>query len=91
MTIEEDVSLDNLTRFVMAVKNDCMERDPFFLDDHYKWWLGARVAEMLGGLSKGEYVLIKKSKIPLLLGISVEIDTENPWRCELWHNVTLGG
>ncbi len=63
-----------------------MRNDKFFEEDNYKWCLG------VGVISDIDIVTNIINNLPeekrTLLGIVVEVDYQNPYRMELWKNIT---
>ena len=80
---------ENDTSFIEQLNylyHGAMKKDNLFDDNNYKWWLGVGVCNSLDVTSN----IIKYCKYEkrTLYGIAVEMDYQNPYRMELWKNIT---
>jgi len=80
---------DNDTSFMQQLNylyHGAKEKDEFFDEDNYRWWIGGaicnnlEVANNITNYYEGE----KRT----LFGIAVGWDYQNPYRMELWKNIT---
>lgn len=82
MTVNSTISTDELIDLITSIKGEAMIREGvYFPHDKYKWVLGSDISRRVLETSRVE--------VSQMLGINVDIDRVNPWKIELWKEVTI--
>lgn len=80
---DDDMSIMNQLNFY---RYGAERSDKFFEEDNYKWCLGVGVITEID-VAKN-IINYSQAEKRTLFGIVVEVDYHNPYRMELWKNIT---
>ena len=80
---DNDISIVNQLN---SYRCGAIKSDKFFNEDNYKWCLGVGVCNDIDVITNT--ITHNKDEKRTLFGIAVEIDYQNPYRMELWKNIT---
>lgn len=80
---DDDISIMHQ---LYAYRCGAMRSDKFFNEGNYKWLLSISVCNDIDAITNT--ICHSQDEKRMLFGIAVEIDYQNPYRMELWKNIT---